>query len=810
MTMRGSFIFFLASFGLALAAFTLIHKRLMRHTNLRFICSLTVGLAFMFFFAAATLCCFAEAVKVVEDRDSIRLVMSNYVVRIEKKGFRYGFSKPCGEVIAPPHAVSGLEYGGSDAVDTVLRDANDGRVWIEVTNSAGESADVEIHPSEHYIRFSFRPRTRTVGRILARMGGVGPAFGLGDLGVRRRDRTELTGYVNEDFHGDGSQCERLISNFVIFPQQGLAEVNIEPTSKVVRITPEENAQGIKSAAAMPALYYFFGNPERIYADFLAVRNLEGYRVFKPKYELFGVGWEAFGALGWNTNEKTVTENVERYLSLGYPLSWMVVGSGFWSRQSSNFLATTSFGLWDTNAYPHPRELIQAAHERGLKFLVGLRISFITNGPYASEGLRGGYFIAENGQPKVFNIAFPKSPCYLLDSTQPEAVRWYAGLCQKWLDYGVDGFKEDLFGYAKYTLRDDKLDPVNAALMERSVYIMGRNGYLGSPMDLHRFEDFNYDQWQDRGPINGLAFAYSGFPYVYPDIVGGTFGEGHKMGAWTDPKLQTYIMRNAQYASVNPSMSMGIGPWNFQNDQVEQVMLKAARLHAQLHPYIYSAAVDAFETGFPYTLTPLPLVWPDDPEVYKLENAQRHGYQWMLGPSLLAVPLYGDDYATAKSRDVYLPSGKWMDYDTGEVYMGPKVLTNFSLPPGKTPLFVGGKGVLVLRVLPSNSIEAVVYPVAAGGSTYRFTGADGATRTTITSDNAGWNADTLKVTDRTDNLPVSFRRDSRTGAIRFGIIVGHNYRLSGETPNGNEGDPKPIHSHNVSGSATRKKTISYQF
>ena len=42
-------------------------------------------------------------------------------------------------------------------------------------------------------------------------------------------------------------------------------------------------------------------------------------------------------------------------------------------------------------------------------------------------------------------------------------------------------------------------------------------------DLQRVNDFNYDQDQDRGPVNALAFAYAGFPLVYPDIVGGTFG-----------------------------------------------------------------------------------------------------------------------------------------------------------------------------------------------------------------------------------------------------------------------------------------------
>lgn len=73
---------------------------------------------------------------------------------------------------------------------------------------------------------------------------------------------------------------------------------------------------------MPGLYYLFGEPKRICSSFFEVRNREGFTFYKPKYEWFRVGWEAFGGLALNTDEKTVTENVERYLEAGYPLSWM--------------------------------------------------------------------------------------------------------------------------------------------------------------------------------------------------------------------------------------------------------------------------------------------------------------------------------------------------------------------------------------------------------------------------------------------------------------------------------------------------------
>lgn len=706
----------------------------------------------------------------------ITVATPNYRLEIIRRNFRYGFTRPDGTVIAPPNAEYGLEFGGGHAVDAKLNSSGPENVTLEVTNDKGERAKVEIEPAEHHVRFSVTQSP--TNRILARIGGISPAFGLADHAAFGRTNTDVTGFSDGHFRAqEPPGSKRLISNFVISPRRGIAMVNMEKGMKLVRVRADDAAQGVAAATQMPAVYYFIGTPPEIYAAYLRARNREGYTVFKPKYEFFGVGWEAFGALGWNTNEKTVTENVERYLGLGYPLEWMVVGSGFWPNEDPAMRATTSFGLWDKVRYPDPRRFIERFKSRGLEFFLGLRISFIEDGPYSAEGVAKGYFLKENGQAKAWQLGFPKRPAYLLDGSNPDAVKWYVGLCQKWLDFGVDGFKEDLFTYKVANMREGNIDAVNQALMRQGVFVMGRNGYLGSACDIHRIEDFNFDQNQDRGPLNVLAFAYSGFPYAYPDITGGTFGEGRKTPPLTDPRMQNYMMRVAQFDSVNPAMAVGMGPWNFV-EKVEKVMLAAAQLHGRLHPYIYSAAVDAYETGFPWTLTPLPLAFPDDPQVYGRENTAVRGYEWMFGPSLLACPLYGNDYATAETRDVYLPAGKWMDYDSGEVHTGPKLLKNFPLPVGKTPLFVGGKGVLVLREIPGQSLKAVVYPIAASGSVYRFTHRDGITRTTIRNDNTGWNAGTLVVTDATENKPVSFERDNRTGAIRFPLTPGHNYRLTG--------------------------------
>jgi alpha-glucosidase (family GH31 glycosyl hydrolase) len=141
------------------------------------------------------------------------------------------------------------------------------------------------------------------------------------------------------------------------------------------------------------------------------------------------------------------------------------------------------------------------------------------------------------------------------------------------------------------------------------------------------------------------------------------------------------------------------------------------------------------SGFPHTMTPLPLAFPDDPAVYTLENATRRGYQWLIGDALMAIPVYGDDYATAATRDVYLPRGRWIEYDTGAVHDGPATLSAFSIPVTRNPLLVGGTGILVEDR--RGQLVARIYPVSSSASTV-FHHKDGRD-TSIRVDVGGWGA-----------------------------------------------------------------------
>ena len=633
-------------------------------------------------------------------------------------GTRYGFYAQGAAVVAPDDS-AGILLAGSPINLSRQSRCLASPCKLRGISSAGEPVTLTVVLEPHHATLTVTP-LHTGIEVRFVTAGAAPAFGLADHAVEQKlfstrenkqFDTDVSGFSDDAFQSGQGQT-RLVSNFVIYPTHHFAELLIDPYRKIVRTSAGQIVQGVAAAHGPVTLQYFFGHPHQIYKAYLDARNASGYRVLMPKYEAFGVGWEAFGALGWNTNQQTDTESIDRYLREGYPLSWVVIGSGFWPAAPDSMHETTSFGLWDKVRYPDPSGMVAHFRNEHLVTMLGLRITFITTGPYSEEGVAKGYFLKDSsGNAAAFTGGWPKLPYYLLDAHNAAALDWYMSLVAKWQAAGISGWKEDFYGYGKYDLRDDKVDPTNDRLMAQHQLVIERNGYLSSNGDLHRINDFNYNQNQDRGPVNSLALAYSGFPLVYPDIVGGTFGED-RFSTARSPRMERYMQRNAVWASLHSSMGMGEPPWTF-SSETAAIMLSAARLHERIAPYLYMNARRFVADGYPWTMTPLPIAFPDDAAVYGRENAAKRGYEWMIGDAMLAAPLYGDDYATASSRDVYLPTGPWMDFDTGQIYNGGRTLKDFPLPPGKTPLFVGGSGVTLEQI--QHKIYVCIYPTSRAGS-----------------------------------------------------------------------------------------------
>jgi alpha-glucosidase (family GH31 glycosyl hydrolase) len=107
----------------------------------------------------------------------------------------------------------------------------------------------------------------------------------------------------------------------------------------------------------------------------------------------------------------------------------------------------------------------------------------------------------------------------------------------------------------------------------------------------------------------------------------------------------------------------------------------ARLHRALKPYLYRYAQIAHQRGLPI-LRPVFLNYLAEDAAYALDD------QYLIGDDLLAAPILGPGQT---SRRLYLPSGRWRDYWTGDVYQGPGWATvaaphcsSAQAPPSRCP------------------------------------------------------------------------------------------------------------------------------
>ncbi len=169
----------------------------------------------------------------------------------------------------------------------------------------------------------------------------------------------------------------------------------------------------------------------------------------------------------------------------------------------------------------------------------------------------------------------------------------------------------------------------------------------------------------------------------------------------------------------------------------------------------------------------------DENTYDLISREKKQYQWMLGPSMLATPLFGTDFETAVSRDVYLPEGVWIDYESGKRFYGPTTLEAYSLPENKIPIFIGGKGVVVSKAnQKSENVNVEIFPIAKVGSQYTYTYIDGETTSTVINNNDGWNPETMVIANTTIVEMVNFEYDDTFGSFTFALTPGNNYELRG--------------------------------
>jgi alpha-D-xyloside xylohydrolase len=99
------------------------------------------------------------------------------------------------------------------------------------------------------------------------------------------------------------------------------------------------------------------------------------------------------------------------------------------------------------------------------------------------------------------------------------------------------------------------------------------------------------------------------------------------------------------------------PWEYGEDFMN-AFRQADEMRYRLMPYIYAQARECSSEGWPM-FRALFVEFPDDQGSWLVDD------EYLLGSRMLVAPLL----ESVTSRDVYLPEGNWIDYQTGKAYKG---------------------------------------------------------------------------------------------------------------------------------------------
>lgn len=193
----------------------------------------------------------------------------------------------------------------------------------------------------------------------------------------------------------------------------------------------------------------------------------------------------------------------------------------------------------------------------------------------------------------------------------------------------------------------------------------------------------------------IGSSLSGNPNIGSDM-DGIFG-GRALIATRDYQWKAFTPQMLNMDGWGAYMK---APYTF-GDPYTGINRMYMKLKAQLMPYIYTTAAAASnidtgngDTGLPM-IRAMFLEYPEDSYAY----SRAMQYQFMLGASMLVAPVYknvaSDEMGNDVRNNIYLPDKEqvWIDYLTGEKYVGGQVLNNFAAPLWKLPLFVRNGAIL---------------------------------------------------------------------------------------------------------------------
>jgi len=319
--------------------------------------------------------------------------------------------------------------------------------------------------------------------------------------------------------------------------------------------------------------------------------------------------------------------------------------------------------FSTSRFADPRKMIADLKDDGFHVSLWQLPYFVPKNKLFPEILEKGLFVRD----AAGNLPYEDA---VLDFSNPETVSWYQEKIAGLLRMGVGAIKVDfgeaapltgLYASGRTGFYEHNLYPLryNEAVADITEKITGgsiiwaRSTWAGSQRyPVHWGGDAaNSDTAMLSTLRGGLSLGLSGFTFWSHDIGGFTARTPEELyGRWLPFGMLTSHTRSHGAPPKEP--------WEYGEDFTD-AFRRADELRYSLMPYIYAQAKDASERGLPMVRA-LFVEYPDDAGSWLVED------EYLFGRDLLVAPLFETG---TRGRDVYLPPGSWIDYQTGRAWTG---------------------------------------------------------------------------------------------------------------------------------------------
>ncbi len=373
-----------------------------------------------------------------------------------------------------------------------------------------------------------------------------------------------------------------------------------------------------------------------------------------------------------------------------------------------------FGLalweWDEERLPNPPEMLDALRRRGwrLGLWSGTWVCGSAPGENGAEALRLGYVAPGRNPGRPPDCDDLPTTSFILDVTHAEARRWWQDRIRDFVArWGIQAIKLDrgeehiaseatdvwADGRTGREVRNDypilqarlHHDAMAEVYPDGDFVVMPRASYTGTPTwavfwggDTAGSEFFGIGMGTDLGLrsaiISQQRAAFMGAPIW-----------GSDTGGYYPFKDRELFARWLQFSTFSGLMEIGgVGsrsPWDMPtepafDEEMIAIYRSYVRLRHALVPYIAAAARDA-RYGMPL-VRPMPFEDREDPELR--DRWDQYGF----GPDLLVAPVWR---IGERSRDVYLPRGRWREYWELEAVVEGPALVTVDAPLGRIPVWV---------------------------------------------------------------------------------------------------------------------------